>query len=199
MKKVMIVCLILLGLIVIGVVGNYTAHENVTFVHSDDGRYVLYQANEYYPAPFFTATKYLNTANEGDVELGWYYSFPFSTRFYSYTSENPVYIYALQSGKGVYLKQGYDYKSDAYRIEDTSRTIVLSEAVTGADVKHDYAMDGLGTIELNLYSESHPMLKLSVQLFSENNVWYAQLSKTEAYRISESFLDLLEETGVIEK
>jgi hypothetical protein len=96
------------------------------------------------------------------------------------------------------LKQGYDYKSDAYRIEDTSRTIVLSEAVTGGAVKHDYAMDGLGTIELNLYSESHPMLKLSIQLFSENNVWYAQLSKTEAYRISESFLDLLDETGVIE-
>ena len=198
MKKVILVCLILLGVIVIGFVSTYTAHENVMFVDRDGGQSVLYQENEYYPAPFFTSTKYHNTANEGDVELGWYYSFPFSTRFYSYTSENPVYIYAIESVTGVYFEQGYDYKSDAYRIDNTSCTIVLSEAVTGAAVKHDYAMDGHGTIKLNLYSESYPNLKLSIQLFSENNAWYAQLSKTEAYQISESFLDLLEEMGVIE-
>ncbi len=40
-------------------------------------------------------------------------------------------------------------------------------------------------------------MKLSLQLFYENNNWYAILSNNEVYLVSQSFLNLLNEVAII--
>ena len=137
MKKHIISVLIILCAITCLTGCAYTTYENVTFDERNGEQYVLYQGKEYYTTSLFKATEAYGQANENDVELGYYYSFPFSTKFYSDSSENPVFIYSNGGETNFYLRQDYDYKSDTYVVGDTSKTVVFAEVLTKSDCSYD--------------------------------------------------------------
>ena len=172
-----------------------TASENVTVAQCDGQQCLLYQDEEYYASSVFTKIEDRSKVNERYITLGWYYSFPLSTYFYSETAEKPVYIFAVGSDTNVYLKKDYDYKSEIFVIADTSKTIVFSEALTKTDLVYDVFRE---SIPMAMYAEKYPNLKLSLRLFLENDHWYASFPECEVYRLSEAFVSLLKETGVIE-
>ena len=175
----------------------YTTYENVTFDKRNDEQYVLYQGNEYYKTSLFTATASYGQVNENDVELGYYYSFPFSTKFYSDTSKNPIFIYSIGGDTNLYLRQDYDYKSDTYVVGDTSKTVVFAEVLTKSDCSYDDLQNHGESIKLVISLKNHPNMKLSLQLVEKNNIWYAIDANKESYVVSQSFLDFLYEIDVI--
>ena len=197
MKKHIINVLIILCVITCLTSCSYTTYENVTFDERNGEQYVLYQGKEYYTTSLFTATEAYRQVNENDVELGYYYSFPFSTKFYSDSSENPVFIYSIGGDTDLYLRQDYDYKSDTYVVGDTSKTVVFAEALTKSDCSYDDLQNLGEPIELVMSLKNHPNMKLSLQLVEKNNIWYAIDANKESYVVSRAFLDLLYEIDII--
>lgn len=196
-KHIVIGFAIILCVILIGFAG-CTYYENATFKECDNQLFILYQGNEYYKTSLFTTTEYYGIANESDVELGHYYSFPFSTKFYSDTLENPIYIYTVGGDTNFYLREGYDHTSDTYIVEKSSQTVVFSEVLTRSDLNEDSLQPLENSIELDMYLKNHPNVRLPLQLFSDNNNWYAITSNKEIYLISQSFLNLLDDADIIQ-
>ena len=194
MKKHIISVLIILCAITCLTGCAYTTYENVTFDERNGEQYVLYQGKEYYSTSLF---KTYRKANENDVELGYYYSFPFTTKFYSDSSENPVFIYSNGGETNFYLRQDYDYKSDTYVVGDTSKTVVFEEVLTKSDYSYDDLQNHGEPIKLVISLKNHPNMKLSLQLVEKNNIWYAIDANKESYVVSRAFLDLLYEIDVI--
>lgn len=174
-----------------------TYYENVTFVERNSQQCLSYQGSTYRASDIFTASKNYGTPNDQDVELGKFYSFPFTTYFYSDTAENPVYIYSIGGDTGVYLKEDFDYQSELFVIKGTSAQIIFSEAMAEPYPEYDPLKESGRAIELVMYAEKHPDLKASVLLFSENNGWYAVLASDEAYLASQALVSLLRENGII--
>ena len=194
MKKHIISVLIILCAITCLTGCAYTTYENVTFDERNGEQYVLYQGKEYYSTSLF---KTYRKANENDVELGYYYSFPFTTKFYSDSSENPVFIYSNGGKTNFYLRQDYDYKSDTYVVGDTSKTVVFEEVLTKSDYSYDDLQNHGEPIKLVISLKNHPNMKLSLQLVEKNNIWYAIDANKESYVLSRAFLDLLYEIDII--
>ena len=174
-----------------------TDYEDVTFIESGNSQHILYQNNQYYVTDIFTATKYYSVANENDVKLGWYYSFPFTTYFYSDRIDNPIYIYTIGSDTNVYLRQDYDYKSDSFIIDNTFDTIVFSEAIIGACFEYNSSIRVDELIEISLYSKEHPNLKISLHLFRNDENWCLVFPTNEAYIISPSLESILINNGIV--
>ncbi len=199
MKKHLMSSLVILFCIITGFLGcAYTIYENITFIERDNKQYVSYNGNEYYPSSLFEATEYYGAINENDVELGYYYSFPFSTKFYSDTRDTPLYIYSIGGDTSLYLKQGYDYKSEEFIVGDTSETIVFSEALIQSDIEYNSLQTIENSTELEMYLKDNPKLKISLTLFCENNVWHAGIRSDESYLVSDLFLNLLYESKIIQ-
>ena len=194
MKKHIISVLIILYVITCLTGCAYTTYENVTFDERNGEQYVLYQGKEYYSTSLF---KTYRKANENDVELGYYYSFPFTTKFYSDSSGNPVFIYSNGGETNFYLRQDYDYKSDTYVVGDTSKTVIFAEVLTKSDCSYDDLQNYGEPIKLVISLKNHPNMKLSLQLVEKNNIWYAIDANKESYVVSQAFLDLLYEIDVI--
>ena len=197
-KYVAVSALVLMCSITIVFLSSCTKYENVTFAQSDDRQYVLYQGNEYYATDFFlAASKYRQAANENDIELGWYYSFPFSTRFYSDTDKNPIYIYTIGGDNSFYLRQNYDYMSDSFVIENGSEAIILSETISGPALTQDALQSFDNFTEVEMCAKDHAELNFLLRLACENNDWYVILPTDEVYLASQTFEDMLREIKVI--
>jgi hypothetical protein len=198
MKKYIVIGFAIIFCVILIVFTGCTYYENVTFKERDSQLFISYQENEYYKTSLFTTTEYYGIANESDVELGYYYSFPFSTKFYSDTLENPTYIYTVGGDTDFYLREGYDYMSDTYTVEKSSQTVVLSEVLTQSDLSEESLQPVGNSIELDMYLKNHPNVRLPLQLFSDNNNWYAITSNKEIYLVSQSFLSLLDDADIIQ-
>lgn len=165
-----------------------TYSQNVTYIEPDDGeeKHLIYQEIKYYAEPIFTANGDDGKPNQGDVKIGMHYSFPFGTNYYSYTDESPDYIYSTGSGKEVYLKQGFDYNSEAFFVDKISDTFIFSEALTETNLKIYHRSN-----DVVLYSKRYPNLKISAQLFFDGIDWYLVLKTNRAYLVSPSLLEVL--------
>ncbi len=170
-----------------------TTYENITFIEKNNGKCLLYQENIYYEAAIFTATEYYGIANENDIELGWYYSFPFSTRFYSDKSENPLFIYSLQSYDSFFLREDYNYLKDTFVIENTDVEIVW-EDIFASEQDHFYFSN---PIEVVLYSKQCPRIKTSLDFVCVDGQWYLSLPDFRVWTISNEFIKILSENGII--
>ncbi len=170
-------------------------YGNIVFIHENEDKYFVYQDNEYHIS--HTLMRYDETPYGSDVKLGEYYSFPFGTYFYSYTTEIPNFIYTGACDKNVYLKNGYDYKSEVFVIKNTSEKIVLSNAISDAYHEYDSFYDYYNSKEITMYCENHPNLYIRLQLFYKNNNWYVAFSDDEAYLASQEFLCLLMDNKII--
>jgi len=83
MKRIVVFGIVGITCILLCLFSSYTTYENITYIENGNEKYLLYQDNKYYETSIFTVTDNYGIENENDTELGWYYSFPFSTRFYS--------------------------------------------------------------------------------------------------------------------
>lgn len=174
-----------------------TKYQNITFVENDKEQFLLYQGNEYYVTSLFTASEDYTIAHKNDVELGWYYSFPFSTRFYSDTDESPDYIYTIGGDTNVYLKQGFNYQIEEFVIDKTPNVFVFSEAIIEPSFEKSIFIQYDSLTEIVIHSEKHLNLKMLLRLFSQNNTWYLALPTNEIYIISPLFLNMLKENEII--
>ncbi len=193
-KRILALCIIVVIVLSLGACSDYS--ENVELIEGDGGGVLLYQGAEYYASRLFCGIMD-HELNEKDIELGWYYSFPFSTRYYSDTREAPDYVFGVGGGQEVYLKQGYDYGSEVFVIEGTSDKIVFSEAMTGDSLEYNYFTQSQGEKGITMCSEKHPNLKIRASLFFDGSGWCIGFGTDEAYVISPSLLEILKENGFI--
>lgn len=167
-------------------------YENVTFQEDDDKKCVLYAEEKYFAVSFFEATERHDKANETDIELGWYYSFPFSTRFYSYTSEKPFFIYSIGSDTDVYVRHDFDYRMETFVVDGTGLEIVFSDALTPSD---DFVYDMTGGYSLRknvtLCYKLHPSLRARLNLFYKDGAYYAGGIEGTLFKVSDEFAKLI--------
>lgn len=190
MKK----CITLLLLFVILFLNSCNYYENVTFIEHDGEKKVLYQNEEYYETSIFTATEYYGVANENDVELGLFYSFPFSTRFYSDNSDNPAYIYSIGNYRSMFFRHDYDYSTDTFVVENTAAEIIWKDILISEKSELYYS----DPIVVNLYSKQYPGIKTHLDLVCIENRWYVFLPDSEiAWIPSDEFIKILSDNGII--
>ena len=171
------------------------SYGNVTF--GENNSELLYQGDKYYETPIFDVfkpTEYSGVKFENDIELGLYYSFPFSTMFYSNTSENPAFIYTIGGKTSMYLKQDYDYSTDVFVVENTDAEIVWEDIFIGE--KSDVSPSAL--IRVYLYSKQYPRIRTYFDLTYVENQWYIFLPNSKnAWIASDGFIDILFENGIL--
>lgn len=186
---VVMVCVILVSLC------SCSYSKNITYIEPMDGKEkcLIYQEDEYYPENIFTANDEYGKLNESDVEIGMYYSFPFSTTYYSYTAERPDYIYSVGSGTDVYLREGFDYNSEIFLVDGTLESFVFSEALTEASIEIRYIDMHDKSNDVVLSSQKHPSLKINAQLFLDDTNWYLVCQTNKVYLISPSLLQILQQ------
>ena len=166
--------------------------ENITFTENNGE--LLYQGDKYYETSIFTATEYYGIKIENDIELGLYYSFPFSTRFYSDISENPVFIYTIGGDTSMYLKQDYDYSTDVFVVEKNGAEIVWKDIFICE--KKDLSSSEL--IRVHLHSKQYPRIRTYFDLTYVENQWYIFLPNSKnAWIASDGFIDILFENGIL--
>ena len=178
-----------------GFLSSYTDYENVTFIEHGEGGRVSYRGREYHASSVFVSsvvTTDHSAANENDIKLGWYYSFPFTTYFYADTSENPTYIYSTGSAYGVYVNQDvYNNKSEVFVMDNTTDSIVLSDAIIGPCLEYDPSMPSDNTRTIDVYCEQYPHLKGTLTLLCYDQNWYVVLPSDEVYLASPQFLEII--------
>ena len=175
--------------------------DQVDMFQREDGMWCL----EYKGNIYIDNTEYLMKVHqneETDVLLGWsgigYYN-----HYHSYTDQEPLYIYEGRMGE-VYILEGHDFRAGNYRVNDTDIVIRFDEMLAQTDVQYDPSEDHGQEIVLDLNSERFPALYLGVKLFREDGLWYltgtwfASDRPTGTYRVTDAFLALLIEKGIID-
>ena len=134
-------------------------------------------------------------AAAGDVLVGWTPSLYFY-KYYSNTEDNPVFIYEANFDK-LYIRDDYDYKTDTFIIEGTDHSFVFSDMLTFLDgPRDDYFHLGLGSpnaIDVFLYSEFCPRLRIYLKLNYVNDMWIANVYGNGYYwfELSDELLQML--------
>ena len=169
-----------------------SSYENVTFLDCDDGQCLVYQEEKYFAAPGFFVAEGFELANTNDIELGYFYSFPFSTYFYSYTLENPDYICTNGSDIGVYFKEDYAYQTDTFVIVGTEHEFVFSDALTlSTAFAHQGWESYQGEFEITLSPQKHPRIQMPVRVFCVGDIWFAcGRQKNALFEVSDDFVKM---------
>ena len=189
-----IITMLLIILIFLLTFSSCETYENITFIERDGERCILYQGNEYYETSIFSATEYYAVANENDLELGYFYSFPFSTRFYSDKSDSPIYIYSIGSKTSFYLIEGYSYLTDTFVIANTSEELIWNDIFISKQ-SDDYFIP---QYTINLYSKQCKRIQTSVEIAFIEDEWYLYLpGSNEIWITTDEFIAILADNGII--
>ena len=84
MKKT--IAIIILICIVVLLLSSCNYSKNINFIEDNEEWYLLYNDERYYQSSVFFVTERYNSENTNDIQLGSYYSFPFSTN----SSRDPI-------------------------------------------------------------------------------------------------------------
>lgn len=174
-------------------------YENVKFSVVDEEIFITYQGMNYYrdKFDFFESTKVHGVPVERDILLGWDRRGFYRSYFYSYTVDYPIYIY--DNGLGwLYLREDYEYMSDLFILEGTGSRIAFSNIIIEDELNYDPLKAYKNKTNIVLYSELYPNLRASLQLFMDEDIWYVKGGSSYACAISNQFVDLLIENGIIE-
>lgn len=174
-------------------------YENTQFISDGTEAYLLYKGEPYFSAPIFTVSGndfWQKVIREELPLIGWYFSFPFHTNYYAVTTENPTYIICEH---GVYAKEGYSYVSAEFFMDGLAEPFVFSDAVTSPCPEYDSLASSYYTTEtkVRMWPKMHEFFSINATLSHCNGNWYLVLPKDEAYLISPSFLETLEENGLL--
>ena len=98
------------------------------------------------------------------------------------------------------MKEGYDYKSDIFVIENTDIGIVFSDAFKGKKEKID-KFNKYIKVSFNWHSQRHTELMTKLDIILFDNIYYINVENDNfenlVYEISDEFFDLLVENGFI--
>lgn len=194
MKKIVAFMLCIASLLL----SSCEANENIDFMEENGVWYLLYHNERYYEAPLFMVTEHspYYTAEENDIELGWHYSFPFSSSAYSDTSKNPLFIYTVGNGASLYFRQDYDYQTDTFAIENTTAEIVWENIF---DSKQNIPYGASKAItSVTLRSKQNARIRSIIEILLVDNQWYVSVfSSFEVWTPSAEFLEILTENVII--
>lgn len=177
-------------------------YKNVEYMRTEDDKHcLLYQDLLYYrnDQGFFSVCENTDEINgQLNIMLGWsgIQFFGYIDKYYSYTVDEPIYIYNSRINE-MYLWEDYDYKSDIFVLEGTSSKIVFSNAITETEFDYNVLERYSNKIDIELYSEQCPQLRVPLTLFSHSGKWYVCTLTCNAYQVSNDFVDLLVQTGFI--
>lgn len=132
--------------------------------------------------------------------VGWKFNFPITdiATFFSDTVDNPDFIYTVFTSQDVWTKEDYDYKKDTFIIEGTNIGITFSDAFGKESFELYWNSVYNPIIEFDWYSEKHPILITTVEVFIKNNIYYMTcLNSFKAYEISDEFLAILQDNDII--
>ena len=176
----------------------------VTFSTSDDGtRIAEYQGAVYLRSRFFCVQ-----SEESDPMISWDMMINLMAnpgRFiYADRVDDPFCIYhnsPYSEYISVYLPETYDYASDTFVLDGTDASILWSEVLTEKTMllMADYRYT------ITMHSEVHPRILAYMQICRVNREWYASfyqeyygVDNKEMYKLSDMFVALLVENGLIE-
>lgn len=134
-----------------------------------------------------------------DVKLGWVYNFPFNgtARYYSYTAENPLYIFCCTTGdyaSKVYLREDFDYEKESFVLEGTETEIKLAEAFVKSE--HELEANLLDKCQISLYLKDEPRLKADIYCHWSEGKWFFR-SGGECYVLSDELAEILADEGFV--
>lgn len=170
--------------------------------------YVNIDTIEYQGQRYIEKESVFNEIIENNIDnlffISWNYSLHLSTvSYYSHSDENPDYILCdTGSYKTVYFKESFDCEKEVFAIESTEIEAVYSDTFKYRGFftdKEEY--EHFKTYYL--YMKSHPELRTELNIYVKNDTDYMFTlgtdSKSKEHVLSESFLDILIEQGIIEQ
>ncbi|MBQ8440011.1 MAG: hypothetical protein IJX19_05075 [Clostridia bacterium] len=180
-------------------------HNQIEVVKEDDNlaHHLIYQGEKYmfvgdtnlfHVDTYKTGTGYYLSYKD-DVMLSWngYRYIWYIDEYYSYTSENPLFIYNERLG-WVYFHEDYDYTTDTFVIANTESEIVWKDMFHSQQSSFDF----VDTIKVEIYSKQCPRIKTYVRLVRDEKHWYLSLSGSQDVWIaSEEFIQILSQNGLL--
>jgi len=157
---------------------------------------LIYQDVGYVYSPYF----YMEKAEEASLVFSSAYFF-YMDHYYSGTNDDPQYLYESRCGY-MYLREGFDYLSETFVIENTEIKISFSELF--ADFESEGRTVPGNTQEearIVLCSESDPRFRTAFFVNSEDGKTYLifKLSHLSVRKeCSETFSELLEKQALLE-
>ena len=169
-------------------------YGSLEYINDDGKSGYVYQNKKYYANYIFNVTRSDSIYDEDDIKIA---GDVFSD-FYSYTADDPIYIYSISKGLIVYLREDYDYRSDHFIIEGTDSSFLFSEAIAN---QPSVQYDGFKTYPIKtsvyIHSETYPKIRAHILVFLEDGKWYALFEGFDAYLLSDEFVDMLIENEII--
>lgn len=173
---------------------DYRTKDKVDFISVENGKhYIEYEGDIYWP----------NTENlisidelENDVFLGWNGTWwGYKNKYYSCKANNPIYIYEKRINC-LYISSEYDFSTDGFILEGTNVCITpYKEFIFQNDFIIGDEMDEV--VEVTLYSQKYPELKIYLHIFQNHGIWYASTKSGKIYCISEHFIAILSGNQII--
>lgn len=164
-------------------VSQYNDTENIIY---NDLKYVITEHDTWY------------CDDENLSEIGWvWYIFPLGkSKFYSDTIDTPDFIYCSR-GCNVWLREGYNYEQEMFKISDTDIQVVYSDIFSDESVEYfDFFKEE--TASFTWYPVTHPELKNTPYIFKKNGLYYIRFANEgKAYLIKEAFLKILYANNIL--
>lgn len=169
-------------------------HNIITF-HDDET--LEYRGLTYYKSDFcFTRYQPVPLEDLGYELICWCGPrFFYISTYYGDGAESPTVIQQYFHST-TYFREDYDYTADSFKIEGTEATITLGEDLL---TLYEAPMPRTKTIVLRLVSTTHSFIDGDLLLCSDGQQWYVtRINDGECFALSENFLLLLKENGIIE-
>ncbi len=179
-------------------------HNQIEVVlEEDQPSHIIYQDNNY----VFAGTTNLFSVDTYKTDDGYYLSYKddillswngsryfwYIDEYYSYTSDNPIFIYNERLGD-VYFREDYDHLKDTFVIEGTTSEIVW-EDMLGSKQPHFEFSD---PIKVVIYSKQCPRIDTCLELVFLKNEWYLSFSDSQTlWSVSDEFIKILSENEII--
>lgn len=135
-----------------------------------------------------------------DVFIGWNgLRLGYVNKYYSNTNMTPLFIYETRTGS-VYLRDDYDYQSDVFIVSDTDSNIVFSDALIETDFIGSFSGTATNKASVVIYSELCHRLRINLNVFFEDNEWYAHIKNSgNVYIVTQNFVEILSANKLIFK
>lgn len=172
---------------------------DIEYIDSDDGSHIgiSYGDHSFYSTDaFFTLW-----TTKDDIELGQYYSFPFSTNIYSHTNDSPFYLWESRAvgdyAFDVYIKEGYNFYDELFYIEGTNIEFVFSEMIikSESDIEPE---DNLSWYSIELSLKDEPRLVIKPLIHHTDNTYYFR-KNGQHWFLTDEFVSLLKENNLLPK
>ena len=114
---------------------------------------------------------------------------------YADSSDSPNLIFDRAIVNHVWAKESFDFIEQTYIIEGTETEIIFSEAFHKNETT-EKTYDGHS---VDLIFKEQPLFRFWIGLFQEDGVYYISWSGENcSYKVSEKFLQMLTESGLLE-